>query len=293
MPIPTPHPSYASFLHHSRLSEHSQTPFFPPLPSLYYRLLEVKYRDNGRYALDMLSTVITPILIKEVYTYPSENNRSKKIPLPRPLFDAIIKVARIRLKNTSETIAEFKEKLRHKFSSIKITKDKQVSTRLSYTRVFDKFFSFLRTYLIYTFLFQKKAANKPELNKTSSTDTSASILNKTASTDKMPSSNTSNRLVSGASAELAEADEPETQELELDPNHGASGMAFTVTQQTHSSSILLPAPAPQASNGVHMTFQDFLRSVEPKEKENHGCETHNKDEDYVLSSSESSEEEIY
>ncbi len=77
----------------------------------------------------MLTTVITPRLIKEVYTYPSKNNRSVKTPLPTPLFEAIIKVARVRLKNTRETLAEFKDKLRHKFSSLKIKDSKQVSEK--------------------------------------------------------------------------------------------------------------------------------------------------------------------
>ncbi len=84
----------------------------------------------------MLTTVITPILIKETYTYPSENNRSRKIPLPMPLFDAIIKVARVRLKNTNETLADFKAKLRHKFSSIKIPPQTQ-KVSATYTCVFE------------------------------------------------------------------------------------------------------------------------------------------------------------
>ena len=135
----------------------------------------------------------------------------------------------------------------------------------------------------------------PSTPRSDSTGPASSDLNKTASTDKMPSSIKSNRLDSGASANLQgdDDDEPDTQEI-LDTNHGASGMAFTVTQQTNSSSVLLPAPAPQASNAVtDMTFQDFLRSVDTKEKKNQGCEADGRDDDYVLSSSESSEEDIY
>ena len=76
----------------------------------------------------MLLAVITPRLVKYKYTYPeSGNNRSKKDPLPLPIFNAIIRVARIRLKNTTMSLQTFKDKLRHKFSSLKTKEDVELS----------------------------------------------------------------------------------------------------------------------------------------------------------------------
>ena len=103
---------------------------------MHFRLLEIKYKDNGRYPLDMLLAFLTPRAIRWVYTYPeSSNNRSRKEPLPLPIFNAVIKVARIRLKNTKMTIEEFKEKLRHKFSSLK-TKDDKVKRVYIYIYIY-------------------------------------------------------------------------------------------------------------------------------------------------------------
>ncbi len=69
--------------------------------------------------MDILSAILSPRLIKKRYTYPSENKRSDKGPLPAPIFNAILKVATIKLRNTAMTLPEFKAKLRQKFSSIK------------------------------------------------------------------------------------------------------------------------------------------------------------------------------
>ncbi len=70
----------------------------------------------------MLTAILTPRLIKKRYTYPADNKRSDKPPLPGPIFNAIIKVATVKLRNTTMTMAEFKAKLRQKFSSIKYKK---------------------------------------------------------------------------------------------------------------------------------------------------------------------------
>ncbi len=72
--------------------------------------------------MDVLTAVISPRLIKKRYTYPCEHKKSDKAALPAPIFNAILKVARIRLKHTSMTMDEFKAKLRQKFSSIKYKK---------------------------------------------------------------------------------------------------------------------------------------------------------------------------
>ncbi len=72
--------------------------------------------------MDVLTAIITPRLIKKRYTYPAERKKSSKPPLPTPIFNAIINVARVRLKNTNMTLADFKSKLRQKFSSIKYKK---------------------------------------------------------------------------------------------------------------------------------------------------------------------------
>ena len=72
--------------------------------------------------------ILSPVLVKDKYTWPSDSNRSRKDPLPTPLYNAIMKVARIRLKNTKMSIAEFVEKIRHKFSSLK-TKELRAMVR--------------------------------------------------------------------------------------------------------------------------------------------------------------------
>ena len=111
----------------------NQSVFFAPSPVYTFRLLEIKYRDNGRYPLDVLTAILTPRLIKKRYTYPALNKKSGKPPLPQPIFNAIIKVAQIRLKHTNMTMEEFRSKLRQKFSSIKYKKKVQfIYTCLTY-----------------------------------------------------------------------------------------------------------------------------------------------------------------
>ncbi len=68
-------------------------------------------------------------------------------------------------------------------------------------------------------------------------------------------------------------------------------MAFTVTQQSKASSIVLPAPSPNLSNALkELSYDEFVNSARRRHKQQ---ENEPQDEDYVLSSSESSEEDIH
>ncbi len=133
----------------------SKRVFLCALLHFSFRLLEIRFRNNGRYPLEVLLAILSPVLIKDKYTWPSDCNRSRKDPLPNPLYNAIMKVARIRLKNTPMSIAEFVEKIRHKFSSLK-TKEYKV-------RIYNPLFSDAYIYIyIYIFLFFNRARRNPQ-----------------------------------------------------------------------------------------------------------------------------------
>ena len=74
---------------------------------------------------------------------------------------------------------------------------------------------------------------------------------------------------------------------------GPSGMNFVVREQTNASSIPLPAPSDNLStllsgNPPEMSFADFLRAVDGKKQDE---EQTNVNSDYILSSTDSSEED--
>ena len=91
----------------------------------------------------------------------------------------------------------------------------------------------------------------------------------------------------------AAAAERETQLL---ADSGSSGMRFTVRETTNASSILLPAPSEQLSNPnaaggpPEMSFADFLKGVGQQKTDGHES-NHHDEEDFQISSSESSEED--
>ncbi len=83
-----------------------------------FRLLEVPFRDSCHYPGDILTAFLTPIMIHTHFTYPG--SKSSKEDLPMPMFKAVLKVARVKLKGTKMTMEEFKSRLRQKFSSWKL-----------------------------------------------------------------------------------------------------------------------------------------------------------------------------
>ena len=98
-----------------------------------FRLLEVPFRDKTHYPADILTAFLTPVMIKDKFTYPG--SRSTKEPLPPPIFNAIMKVARLKLKGTDMTMAEFKEKLRLKFRTWKLYEPVSYHNSKSYNRL--------------------------------------------------------------------------------------------------------------------------------------------------------------
>ncbi len=271
---------------------------------LFSRLLEIKYKDNGRYPLDVLAAILTPRLIKKRYTFPAENKKSRKPPLPDPIFKAIMKVAAIRLKNTNMTLAEFKYKLRQKFSSIKYKRK---------VRTFHRASNQLLYYPYDAPPFQK---NQPKQADTETSDGSLhsddgdnandtrllepdhdDLLKPTSSgsSKKTDSGATQRTRTSSASNPSPADDHVEHEDQEYDTqlidNAGASGMNFVVMQAaTPSSSLMLPAPAEAVSNplfsGKNNTYADVIEPFDGKKKED---SPH--DDDYILSSSQSSEED--
>ncbi len=137
-------------------------------------------------------------------------------------------------------------------------------------------------------------------------NTSSASLNHTPSSSNPPTSTPTNsgrnRPVLNESAVVLsdenaatvdghEEDDPDMLPL-LPDEPGATTMNFVVSQQTDGSSILLPAPSEQIMDpllkygGAKPSFSDFLKKAEKQKIDDQRKD----DEDYILSSSESSEE---
>ena len=131
----------------------------------------------------------------------------------------------------------------------------------------------------------------PDLNKTTSTSTRATSGNSTRSS--------SNRRDDNSTQERPLDDKPDTQELVAETV--THSMNFTFRQPNHSSTLLPPVPPEQVANPLFpgpkvMTFQDFVNAVDngpaKNNPQNKVREESDGNDDLVLSSSESSEEDI-
>ncbi len=76
--------------------------------------------DKRSYPTQVLTSFITPALIRGTYTWPGKHNtNSHKIPLPDKVHRIIVSVCKHKLKNTSFSWSECEKKLRDRFSSWK------------------------------------------------------------------------------------------------------------------------------------------------------------------------------
>ncbi len=217
----------------------------------------------------MLTAFLTPVMIKEKFTYPG--SKSHKEDLPTPIFNALIKCARVTLKNHPMTIDEFKARIRYKFSSWKIY---EVPTyrRLAHSR---------RLYnALSPSIFQKSNKKQKPTKDHDDSNFTENINDNSGNTSRLNESTSIQTATGGFTASRQDSTA-----ATLDASSGASGMLFTVRQESTNRppappdhlTDFSPAGKGQVNGPPEMSIDDFLNA--------------GKEDDYVLSSSESSAED--